>query len=321
MKTFQRTILMIVVIPAVGVLLFSIFLSARHGRSPAKSGNAPTAVAKPDGAYVQGFEKWKTEQTDDLQKNWLPLAGLYWLKPGINGFGSDPSNTIVFPKGPGHAGEFDLVGKDVSVKLFSETHATVAGKPLTKGKMDPDTSGHPTVIEMGSLQFRVIVRGGRIGIRLKDIDSPAVRGFGGMQFYPLDMNYRVTATWVPTTGKDTIDVPNVLGDVTPVAVAGIVAFKVNGQEERLTALGGEPSTGLSFVFNDLTAKTDTYPGGRFLETEPVVNGTVILDFNRAYNPPCAVTPYATCPLAPKENRLPVAIPAGEKFDRAMHGHP
>jgi uncharacterized protein len=112
----------------------------------------------------------------------------------------------------------------------------------------------------------------------------------------------------------------VLGDVTAVPVAGTVVFKINGEGARLTALGGEPSKGLSFVFNDLTAKTDTYPGGRFLETEPVVNGRVILDFNRAYNPPCAVTPHATCPLAPKENRLPVAIRAGEKFDRAAHAH-
>jgi hypothetical protein len=102
-------------------------------------------------------------------------------------------------------------------------------------------------------------------------------------------------------------------------VAGTVIFKVNGQEVQLTDLGGNPSKGLSFVFNDLTSKTDTYPGGRFLETDPVVNGTVVIDFNRAYNPPCAVTPYATCPLAPKENRLAVAIPAGEKYDRA-HGH-
>ena len=134
------------------------------------------------------------------------------------------------------------------------------------------------------------------------------------------MNYRVTATWEPSDGKKTIEVPNVLGDVTPVPVACMVVFKINGQEQRMIALGGDPSKGLSFVFNDLKAKTDTYPGGRFLDTDPVTNGTVILDFNRAYNPPCAVTPYATCPLAPKENRLATAIPAGEKFDKAAHGH-
>ena len=244
---------------------------------------------------------------------------MYWLKPGVNSFGTDAENALVFPKGPAHAGEFDLAGKDVTIKLSPDTHANIAGNESTTARLDPDVSGHPTTVEMGSLQFHVIVRGERIGIRLKDTESSSVRNFQGMVFYPLDMNYRVTATWIPSDGKKTLDVPNVLGDVTPVPVAGVAVFKINGQETRLTALGGDASKGLSFVFNDLTAKSGTYPGGRFLETEPVAKGTVILDFNRAYNPPCAVTPYATCPLAPKENRLSVAIPAGEKFDRAAHG--
>jgi len=281
---------------------------------------ASSSVSAPDAAYVQSFEKWKAEQIDDLKQNWLPLAGLYWLKPGVSSFGAAPENVVVFPKGPAHAGEFDLEGKEVSVKLLPEAHATVAGKGLANAKLDADISGHPTVIEVGSLRFHVIVRGERVGIRLKDLESAAVSNFKGLIFYPLDLNYRVTASWEPSDGKKMIDVPNVLGDMTPVPVAGTVVFKINGQEQRLTALGGDPSKGLSFVFNDLTAKTDTYPGGRFLDTDPVTNRTVILDFNRAYNPPCAVTPYATCPLAPKENRLAVAIPAGEKFDKAAHGH-
>ena len=109
------------------------------------------------------------------------------------------------------------------------------------------------------------------------------------------------------------------GDVSAEVVPGTVQFKLNGQELQLTALGGDPKVGFSFVFSDLTAKTAaTYPGGRFLDTGPVEDGKVVLDFNRAYNPPCAVTPYATCPLAPKENRLAVAITAGEKFDKAAH---
>ncbi len=278
------------------------------------------SVSSPDAAYIQSFEKWKAELTDDLKLNWLPLAGLFWLKPGVNTFGAASDNVVVFPKGPAHAGDFDLEGKEVSAKLLQEAHATVAGKALATAKLDADVSGHPTEVEMGSLRFHVIVRGDRVGIRLKDLESSAVGNFKGMMFYPVDLNYRVTANWEPSDGKKTINVPNVLGDVTPVPVAGTVVFKVNGQEQRLTALGGDPPKGLSFVFNDQTAKTDTYPGGRFLETDPVTNGTVILDFNRAYNPPCAVTPYATCPLAPKENRLTVAIPAGEKFDKAAHGH-
>lgn len=274
----------------------------------------------PDAAYVQSFEKWKAEQIDDLKQNWLPLAGLFWLKPGVNRFGTAPGNAVVFPKGAAHAGEIDLDGKDVTIKLLPSAHATLAGAPLTKAKLDPDVSGHASLVEMGTLRFHVIVRGERVGIRVKDLESASVANFKGLIFYPLDLSYRVTGTWEPADGKATIDVPNILGDVTSVPVAGTVMFKINGQEQRLTALGGDPANGLSFVFNDLTAKSDTYPGGRFLDSEPVVNGTVVLDFNRAYNPPCAVTPYATCPLAPKENRLTVAIPAGEKFDKAAHGH-
>jgi uncharacterized protein (DUF1684 family) len=283
-------------------------------------GAASTAVAPPDAAYAQAFEKWKADQIDNLKRNWLPLAGLFWLKPGANTFGSDAGNSLVFPKGPAHAGEFDVEGKEVSAKFVPEAHAMIAGKPSQAAKLDSDLSGQPTVIEMGSLRFHVIVRGERVGIRVKDLESAAVANFKGLIFYALDLSYRITARWEPSDGKKTIDVPNVLGDVTPVPVTGTVVFKIDGREQRLTALGGDPSKGLSFVFNDLTAKTDTYPGGRFLDTDAVTNETVVLDFNRAYNPPCAVTPYATCPLAPKENRLAVAIPAGEKFDKAAHGH-
>jgi uncharacterized protein len=296
-----------------------LFLAALLAFS-SHAGNANAPISAPDAAYVQSFDKWKAEMVDDLKQSWLPLAGLYWLKPGANTFGSASDNAIVFPKGPAHCGEFDLQGKDVTAKLLPEAHATMANQPYGGGKLEADISGQPSVIDMGSLQFHVIVRGERVGIRLRDSESPAVANFKGLIFFPLDLNYRVSARWEPSDGKKTVDIPNVLGDTTAVTVAGTVVFKINGQEQRLTATGGDTARGLSFVFNDLTAKTDTYPGGRFLQTDPVANGTVVLDFNRAYSPPCAVTPYATCPLAPKENRLTVAIPAGEKFDRAAHAH-
>ena len=273
----------------------------------------------PDAVYIQSFDKWKAELVDDLKTNWLSLAGLFWLKPGENTFDSDASNAIVFPKGPPHAGVFELQGTDVTVKFPPEANATIDGKPVTTAKLQPDTSSNPTVVELGSLRMKVIVRGQRIGIRLKDLASEAAKNYRGPIFFPIDLSYRVTASWIPSDGKKTVDVPNVLGDTTATPVAGTVVFKINGQEVQLTALGGNPSKGLFFVLNDLTSKTDTYPGGRFLDTDPVVNGTVVIDFNRAYNPPCAVTPYATCPLAPKENRLGFAITAGEKYDRT-HGH-
>jgi uncharacterized protein len=281
---------------------------------------ATSPIAVPDPEYVQSWQKWKAGQIDDLKQNWLPLAGLYWLKPGVNRFGTEADNAILFPKGPAHAGEFNLQGKDVTMKLLVDSHATIDGKVVASAKLESDVSGHQSTVEMGSLRFYVIVRGERVGIRLKDLESPRVAKFKGIIFYPLDLNYRVTARWEPADGKKTVDVPNVLGDMLPVPIAGIAVFKIKGQEQRLTAWESDPAKGLSLVFSDLTANRDTYPGGRFLDTDRVVNGTVILDFNRAYNPPCAVTSYATCPLAPKENRLLVAIPAGEKFDKAAHGH-
>ena len=272
-----------------------------------------------DPSYQQSFEKWKGELLNDLKQEWLPLAGLFWLKPGENGFGNAANNAIVFPKGPAHAGAFVLEGKTVTVHFAPGSDARIAGKPVTTAELQPDTADNPTVVELGNLRLHVIVRGERIGIRLKDLDSDAARQYQGPQFFPLNLSYRVTATWLPSDGKQTVEVPNVLGDVSPTPIAGTAVFKINGQELRLTDLGGDAAKGLFFVFSDPTSKTDTYPGGRFLKTDPVTNGTVVLDFNRAYNPPCAVTPYATCPLAPKENRLTVAISAGEKYDH-KHGH-
>lgn len=277
------------------------------------------AIKPPDAAYVKDFEKWKAELVDDLKQNWIPLAGLFWLKPGENVFGSNSENPIVLPSGPAKAGKFIRQGNTVTVEFDRGIEAKIDGKVQTHATVQSDDSGHPNLIEFGTLTMRLIKRGDRLGIRVKDLNSAAVRNYKGPVFFPLDMNYRVTGTFVPSDGKRTVDVPNVLGDVTPVPITGEVHFKLNGQDLTLTALGGDPAKGLSFVIGDLSGKTDTYPGGRFLETDAVVDGRVIVDFNRAYNPPCAVTAYATCPLAPKENRLPVAVAAGEKYDR-KHAH-
>ena len=294
------------------VLLFAFALS-----SGSQSQTAP------DPAYRQSFEKWQAELVADLKQNWIPLAGLFWLKPGTNRFGADPNLEIVLPKdsAPAQAGVFDLQGGEVTLRLEPGVKATIAGAAVTTAKLQPDTAGKPTVIELGHLRLHVIKRGEheeRVGIRVKDLDSPALRRFQGLEFYPVNLAYRVTATWVPSDGKRTVGIPTVLGDVVPTPVPGEARFQVNGQEMRLTALGGDAEHGLFFVFSDPTAKTETYPAGRFLDTDPVKDGTVVLDFNRAYNPPCAFTPYATCPLAPRENRLAAAIPAGEKFDRKAH---
>ena len=277
------------------------------------------AVGPLDADYLKSFEKWKAELVDGRKQHWLPLAGLFWLKPGENNFGSAPDNGIVLPSGPAHAGVFERQDKAVTVKLRSGVEAKIGEKIATESKLDADVTNHPTIIELGALRMFVIERGDRVGIRVRDLNSAAVRNYPGPVFFPLDMNYKVTATFVPSDGKRTVDVPNVLGDVTSSPIVGEVHFKLNGQDLTLTSFEGDQKEGLSFVISDLTSKTETYPGGRFLDTDPVADGKVVLDFNRAYSPPCSVTPYATCPLAPKENHLPLALPVGEKYDR-KHGH-
>jgi uncharacterized protein (DUF1684 family) len=247
--------------------------------------------------------------------------GLFWLKTGENSFGADAGNAIVLSgPTPSHAGTFRLQGKDVTVNLAEGVTGAIQGKAVTNAKRDLDTSGHPTVVELGSLRLLAIQRGERIGVRVKDFDAPAARTYRGPMFYPLDESYRVTADWVPSDGKRTVQVPNVLGDVTATPVVGEARFTLAGQAVRLAAVGGDATHGLFIIFSDLTRKTDTYPAGRFLDTEAVTDGKVLLDFNRAYNPPCSVTPYATCPPPPSENQLSIAIPAGEKYDRAQGHH-
>lgn len=282
---------------------------------------AAAQESAPSAEYRQSFEKWKAELVQDRQRNWLPLAGLFWLKPGLNTFGSDAGNTILLKKAPPWAGAFKLWDSKVTLLPSSGAAVTIGGKPVTAPvELQSDGSGNPTVVELGSLQMHVIQRGQRTGIRVKDLESPAASKYKEPVFFPLDSSYRVTAKWLPAEGKQTVDVPNALGDVSATPIAGTAVFELNGQQVRLTDLGGDAAKGLFFVFSDSTSKTDTYPGGRFLDTEPVKNGAVVLDFNRAYNPPCSVTPYATCPLAPKENRLTVAIAAGEKYERKSGHH-
>ncbi|MGO9211401.1 MAG: DUF1684 domain-containing protein, partial [Terriglobales bacterium] len=276
------------------------------------------ARAQVDAVYQREVEKFRAEEIKDLKSNWLVLAGLFWLKPGANSFGTAPSNPIVLPEGtaPAKAGVFELNGDEVTLKMEPGSAAIIDNQPVMTAKLTSDASGKPTVVALGRLRMHVIKRGDRVGIRLKDLQNPALRNFTSLHFYPIEMAYRITATWVPSDGKRTVEVPNVLGDVTAETVPGEARFTVNGQQLKLTALGGDPAKGLFFVFSDPTSKTETYPAGRFLEADAVQDGKVVLDFNKAYNPPCAVTPYATCPIAPKENRLAVAIPAGEKFDHS-----
>ncbi len=241
--------------------------------------------------------RWKQAREVSLRNNWLQVAGLFWLHEGSNTFGRDSGNDIVLPDGPARAGNFELRGGKVTVTMDDVTRL------LAHDSAD--------VARVGRLSLFVIQRGGKIGIRLKDPESKYLREFHGLDYFPLNERYRVTARWVAAPRK--IPILNVLGQTELSECPGYAIFQLNGQEIRLYPILEEPGDRqLFYIFRDRTAGKETYGAGRFLYSDLPQNGTVVLDFNRAYNPPCAFTDYATCPLPPKENRLAIRIEAGEK---------
>jgi uncharacterized protein len=268
--------------------------------------------------YVHEIEDWQRARAERLTADggWLTVAGLVWLKQGKNSFGSDPSCDVVLPAhaAPRQAGLFVLEGKQVRVEVGSGVAVTLGGKPVTRLTLKSDAGGTaPDVLSLGALTMQIIDRGGRQGVRVKDMKSPARAAFKGLRYFPIDPRYRVVARFVPHTAPVTLDVPTVLGTVESMPSPGYASFHLPGVAPplRLDAVLEPGETELFFIFRDATAGKTTYGAGRFLYAAPPVDGTVVLDFNRAYSPPCAFTPHATCPLPPPNNRLPVAIEAGE----------
>ncbi len=247
--------------------------------------------------YQSSIETWRHEYEEGLRapQGWLSVAGLFWLHEGANRAGSDPQSDIVLPaSAPRFAATFE----------FHEGKTRINPAPGVHLQHDPD------VLTLGGLTMTVIQRGPRTGVRLRDPESDARRHFTGLHWYPVDEHYRIHAAWRPYDPPRKIPITNVLGmtedDVTP----GYAEFELGGKSWRL-----EPTiedNTLFFTFRDQTAGKETYPSGRFLNTEMPKNGTVIIDFNKAHNPPCAFTSFATCPLPPRQNTIGVPITAGEK---------
>jgi hypothetical protein len=284
---------------------------------------APTVA---DEAYRAEVQEWRDQREARLKADggWLTLAGLFWLKEGPNRFGTHPASDIVLPEGsaPARAGSFNFVAGRTTLNLASGVAGTIDGQAITGPRsMRPDTSGEPDVLELGSLTMYVIERGGRFGIRVKDKNSPVRRDFSGLSWFPIDEAYRVEARWVSYPVPRPLTVPNVLGETTTMPSPGHAEFELHGEAVRLEGVLEDPqSLELFFILRDRTSGESTYGSGRFLYSDLPRQGRVVLDFNKAYNPPCAFTPYATCPLPPKQNWLPVAVRAGEKAygGRAAH---
>lgn len=267
----------------------------------------------PDPAYTAEIEQWRRGREARLRSDdgWLSLAGLFWLKEGENTVGAGPSNDIVLPKGsaPERLGVFEFHNGTVSFHSAPGVTVTINGSAATSAALRPDSSDSPGVLRSKDLTMYVIQRGDRYGIRLKDKNSEARRMFTGLKYFPVNPEYRVKARFVAYSPAKLIAIPNILGQVEQDPSPGYVVFKLRGQDLRLDPIIEDDS--LFFIFKDLTSGAQTYPPGRFLNTDMPRNGEVVLDFNKAYNPPCVFTPYATCPLPPEQNKLPIAIEAGE----------
>jgi len=245
--------------------------------------------------YESEIMKWRADRAAALQADggWLSLAGLFWLHEGANSFGKDAANDIALPDGPARAGVFE----------FHAGKVTLQGKPIAPNGDDP--------IRVGRASLFIIKRGGKFGIRVKDPESDARRHFHGLEYFPVNEQYRITARWV----AESRDIPilNVLGQTEPQPSPGYAVFQIRGHEYKLRPYIEVPGDKqLFYVFRDQTAGKETYGAGRFFYSDFPHDGKIVIDFNKAYNPPCAFTPYATCPLPPAENKLAVRIEAGEK---------
>ena len=249
--------------------------------------------------FQSEIAEWRRAREERLKADggWLTVAGLFWLHDGPNRFGKDTAADIALPDGPAQAGVFELRNGQVTVTM--------------DGKSRPIAPDSADVVKVGRLSLFVIKRGDRYGIRLKDPDSEYRRNYHGIQHYPANESWRITAKWVPAPRK--IPILNIIGITEDSECPGYAVFQLGGKEHRLAPIIETPGAKeLFYIFRDLTTGKETYPAGRFFYSDMPKDGKVVLDFNKAYNPPCAFTPFATCPLPPKENHLQVRVEAGEK---------
>jgi uncharacterized protein (DUF1684 family) len=249
--------------------------------------------------YSSEITEWRHQRENALRAEggWLTLTGLFWLHEGENRFGKGAANEIALEDGPAHAGVFELHHGVITV--------TVDG---SRREVKPDSAD---VVKAGRLNLFVIKRSDKFGIRVKDPESKARREFHGLEYFPADEKYRITARWVAEPHQ--IPILNVLGQTENSECPGYAVFQFQGKELRLYPIIETPGDReLFYIFRDQTAGKETYGAGRFLYSAMPQGGKVALDFNKAYNPPCTFSPYATCPLPPPENRLPIRIEAGEK---------
>jgi uncharacterized protein (DUF1684 family) len=315
-------------IPSIFVTLFGVAAATVFFAACNSSTKPATTPATPFNAstYNSEIQKWQNDRLIRLTKEdgWLTLIGLFWLNEGENKFGSDPKNPIVLPKDKAPATAGSLWLEKGRVRLVARPEAGIGvqlpngdvkrDKPITtlELKDDNDDDG-PTVLYLSSLIINVVKRGERIGVRVKDRESRTRREFKGLEYFPIDPKWRIEARLEPYQPPKIIPITNVLSMTDNETSPGALAFEVDGKTYRIDPILEKGETDWFVMIADETTGRETYGAGRYLYvTPPDATGKVVIDFNKTYSPPCAFTNFATCPLPPRQNHLPILIEAGEK---------
>jgi uncharacterized protein len=302
----------LVAILATILLATACRMEEKTGNTPSTAATAPVRAASFDpAAHRAELEAWQKRRDERLrtEDSWLTLVGLHWLQEGTNDVRLANGATVrVALEG----------GKST---LAARAPMAVGGKPVegpTPLLADADEGG-PTIVQMGSVRFNVIRRGTKFALRVKDANAETRTHFQGLDYYPIDPKWRLEARFEPYLPVKKIPITDVTGMTSDADAPGALVFTIDGREYRLDPILEEGSDDLFLIFRDATSRDTTYPAGRYLYAKkPGADGKVIVDFNRAYNPPCAFTPFATCPLPPLQNRLPIRIEAGEKKYEGGH---
>lgn len=274
--------------------------------------------------YQNNIRTWQKNRNVEIgdSTSWLSLVGLHWLEQGESTFGADSSNTILFPPAsPLFAGKFILKDSLVSIQVAEGVQITHQGIPVKEMILNSDLHEKTTYLQMGHINFYLIQRPEGLAIRVKDSQNPALLAFRDIPNFPIDPKWKVNARLDWYDSPQPIQIPTVLGSERTQFCPARLIFELDGETYTLSPYNsyyGDPVW--TIIFSDLTNGESTYGGGRFLEIPAPEPGTAFLDldFNLAYNPPCAFSPYATCPLPPADNRLALAIPAGEKRYGDLH---
>ena len=303
------------------LMLLGLILVAGCDRAAPSADAATTpavaAAPAPEG-YVAGEDAWRKQQDADLRDpkgSWLTVVGLHWVTPQTRTVGSAEGQDLRLALGPARLGIVNLDGTQLHFTPGPAVDVTVDGKPVAgRIALQDDHTGAPTRLSYdgGKGQLWVIERSGRYGLRERHQDAPALKAVVPQVYWPIDPSWRVEATLDPHPAGTTIKIVNVLGDRIQEPNPGALVFERGGKRYRMEVTGDSLSE-LSGVFADRTNGRESYGAGRFIDPQgPDARGRYMLDFNRAYNPPCAFTAFATCPLPPPENRLDLAVTAGEK---------